>query len=76
MGSTTHHALRYPDTTTVMKPRVDITNLASDVDTKFPKITYGTGAAPTTGMRAGDIHLQHSATVVALDENAPLPDGE
>jgi hypothetical protein len=42
-----------------MKPRVDITELAQDLDAKLPKITYSTGAAPTTNVRDGDIHLQY-----------------
>lgn len=75
MGATGHHALRYPDPSAVMKPRIDITNLATDVDAKFPKITYGTGAAPSTGMRAGDIHLQYAASALQEDDNAPLLDG-
>lgn len=75
MGATTHRGFPFPDGTAPMKPRLDIQALAQDLDTKEPKITYSTGAAPSTGVRAGDIHLQYSATVMA-DENVALPDEE
>lgn len=59
MATTTHHALRYPVSTDPNKPRIDIQRLAEDVDTKMPKITSGTGTAPTTGNREGDIYLRY-----------------
>jgi hypothetical protein len=71
MAATSHHALPKPDASALFKPRLDINALADSVDTKFPKITKGTGAAPTSGMRDGDIHLQYSATAL-FDENEPL----
>lgn len=73
MATTSHHALPKPDASAVFKPRLDINALADDVDTKFPKITRGTGAAPTAGVRDGDIHLQYAA-VVALNENGDPAD--
>lgn len=73
--TTPHHALPFPLPTDAAKPRVDIGNLATSVDTKFPKITYGTGAAPTTGMRDGDIHLQYPAAT-GFDENVALDSEE
>ncbi len=59
MGTTSHRGFPYPEPADLMKPRVDITELAQDLDTKLPKITYSTGAAPTTNVRDGDIHLQY-----------------
>jgi len=50
--------------------RDHVTGLANAQDTEIPKITYGTGAAPSTGMRAGDIHLQYVATT--FDVNVSL----
>lgn len=76
MGQTAHRNFPYPDATAVNKPRLDITALANDLDTKLYRITYGTGPAPSSGMRAGDIHLQYSATALAFDENVALPDEE
>jgi len=43
-------------------------------DAEIPKITYSAGAAPSTGMRTGDIHLQYVAALVAEDVNVPLPE--
>jgi hypothetical protein len=59
MGATSHRGFPYPEASDPMKPRVDIKTLADDLDAKSPKITYGTGAAPTTNVRDGDIHLQY-----------------
>ena len=61
MGATAHHVLPKPDPDDEFKPRLDIGALADAVDTQFPKITSGTGAAPTVGVRDGDIHLQYVA---------------
>lgn len=60
MGATGHHGFPYPDGTDVMKPRLDITALAADVDAKVPKITYGTDVTPTDpSPREGDVYLQY-----------------
>lgn len=60
MGQTAHHGFPFPDGTDAMKPRIDIAALAGDVDSKTPKITYGTDATPTDpSPREGDVYLQH-----------------
>jgi hypothetical protein len=60
-ATTSHQSLRYPTSADLAKPRIDVANLAADVDAKMPKITQGSGAPPSTGVRAGDVHLQYAA---------------
>lgn len=74
-GRTTHHQWPVPAVgDQVRLIRDHITGLANAQDTEIPKITYSTGAAPSSGMRAGDIHLQYVASAMAEDVNVPLPD--
>jgi len=73
-GRTTHHQWPVPAAADqVRQIRDHVTGLANAQDTEIPKITYGTGAAPSTGMRAGDVHLQYVATALADDMNVALP---
>jgi hypothetical protein len=72
-GRTTHHQWPVPAAADeVRQIRDHITGLANAQDTELPKITYGTGAAPSTGMRVGDVHLQY-VVAIGFDANAALP---
>jgi hypothetical protein len=54
--------------------REHVQGLALAQDAEIPKITYSAGAAPSTGMRAGDIHLQYVAALADEDVNVALPE--
>lgn len=60
MGTTSAHALPYPDPADPLTEiRTDIRDLAEAADAKIPKILYGTGDPPLSGMREGDVYLKY-----------------